>query len=139
MYTAKRRQGLGAEDNGDPLMRATHSQVSRQRPRSLHEGAQFEQEQRQSDLRDANESLVLAALGAQDLLAAAEEARRRQAELLALVADELSNPYAPIRVAAATLGFPGAESTLLPRVRVVIEKQAERLAGMVRAVLDQSS
>jgi nitrogen-specific signal transduction histidine kinase len=56
-----------------------------------------------------------------------------------LVADELSNPYAPIRVAAATLGFPGAESTLLPRVRVVIEKQAERLAGMVRAVLDQSS
>ena len=71
------------------------------------------------------------------LLAAAEEARRRQAELLAMVAKELSDPFAPIRLAASTLGIPGAEAALLPRVQLVIEEQAERLARMVRETLEQ--
>jgi diguanylate cyclase (GGDEF)-like protein len=111
--------------------------TSRQRPRSLQEAAHYEQEQRQRDLREANESLILAALGSQELLAAAEDVKRRQAELLALVANELSDPFAPIRVAASTLGIPGVQASLLPRVRQVIEEQAERLARMVRGVLEQ--
>ncbi len=141
MYLAKKQAPEQAALDREPApARATLSatpQESRQRPRFAHEPGQLEQEQRQRDLRDANESLILAALGAQGLLAAAEEARRRQAELLAMVADELSDPYAPIRLAASTLGIPGAEATLLPRVQVVIEEQAERLARMVREVLGQ--
>lgn len=94
-----------------------------------------EYEARHEQLRDVNENLVLAALGAQELLAAAEETKRRQAELLALVADELSNPFAPIRLAAATLGMQGADTTLLPRVQAVIDQQADKILGMVADVL----
>jgi diguanylate cyclase (GGDEF)-like protein len=140
MYVAKKQALEGSALPREPSpVRATPAatpQESRQRPRSEHQPGQLEQAQRERDLRDANESLILAALGAQDLLAAAEEVRRRQTELLAMVADELSDPYAPIRLAASTLGIPGAEATLLPRVQVVIEEQAERLARMVREVLE---
>jgi len=143
MYLAKKqaREGTALLREPSPVSAtpATTPQESRQRPRSAQEPGQLEQAQRQRDLRDANESLILAALGAQDLLAAAEEARRRQAELLAMVANELSDPYAPIRLAASTLGIPGAEATLLPRIQVVIEEQAERLARMVREVLEQQN
>lgn len=66
---------------------------------------QFEQELMQSDFRDANESLILTALGAQDLLAAADEARRRQTQLLAMAANELSDFDTPIRLAASTFGI----------------------------------
>ena len=95
-----------------------------------------EHEQRHEQLREANEQLVLATLGAQELLAAAEEARRRQSELLAMVANELSNPFAPIRLAAATLGLPGAEKTLLHRVQAIIEQQVDKMARLVSELLD---
>lgn len=141
MYQGKKRELQGAGLLRDPShVHATPpatSPESRQRPRSEHDVAHFEQAQRHRDLLDANESLILAALGSQDLLAAAEETRRRQAELLALVANELSDPYAPIRLAASTLGVAGAEAALLPRVQLVIEEQADRLARMVKAVLEQ--
>jgi diguanylate cyclase len=148
MYLAKRKQiGAVAPHHKAPGLRAapvpnsSSSPEPRQRPRSQQEAAHFEQmqeqAQKQQDLREANESLILAALGAQDLLAAAEEARRRQAALLALVADELSDPFAPIRLAASTLGIAGAEASLLPRVQLVIEQQADRLARQVRQVLEQ--
>lgn len=47
----------------------------------------------------------------------------------------MSNPQAPIRLATSTLGIPGAEATLLPRVQMVIEEQTERLARIVKEVL----
>lgn len=141
MYVAKKQELARAQSLREIASeRATPSAPSQgppQRPRSLHEAAHFEQDQRQRDLREANESLILAALGAQELLAAAQEVRHRQTELLAMVANELSNPYAPIRLAASTLGIPGAEATLLPRVQGVIEEQTERLARMVRDLLEQ--
>jgi diguanylate cyclase len=143
MYQGKKRALEGARLLRDPsLVHATPPATppeSRQRPRSEHDAAHFEQAQRHRDLREANESLILAALGSQDLLAAAEETRRRQAELLALVANELSDPFAPIRLAASTLGVAGAEAELLPRVQLVIEEQADRLARMVNAVLEHQS
>ncbi len=141
MYLAKKQEPGGAVfHRNQPLAQASLSALpveSRPRPMSQHELGLVEQEQRQRNLRDANESLVLAALGAQELLAAAQEMRRRQSELLAMVADELSNPFAPIRLAAATLGIPGAEATLLPRVQAVIEEQADKMARMVRQVLER--
>jgi diguanylate cyclase len=143
MYRAKKRELHDAALPGDPSLVPTIPSAelpeSRQRPRSEHDAAHLEQAQRHRDLREANESLILAALGSQDLLAAAEETRRRQAELLAMVARELSDPHAPIRVAASTLGMTGAEATLLPHVQRVIEEQADRLARMVKAVLEQQA
>lgn len=143
MYVTKKRELEAAPLQRDPsLLRPPPSATpheSRQRLESRHEAGHFEHENRQRDLREANESLILAALGAQDLLAAAEEARRQQALLLAMIANELSDPYAPIRLAASTLGIPGAEAALLPRVKLVIEEQAERLARMVRGVLEQQA
>jgi diguanylate cyclase len=141
MYAAKKLRPVeGSADRETPIRRAAlqvRARESFQRPRASQEAAHAEQEQTQRNLRDANESLILAALGAQDLLAAAEEVRRRQTELLSRVAKELSDPYAPIRLAASTLGIAGAEATLLPRVQAVIEEQAEKLVRMVRGVLDQ--
>ncbi|MEP6873746.1 MAG: diguanylate cyclase [Burkholderiales bacterium] len=102
-----------------------------------HESVVTEQDRRHQQLREANEKLVLAALGAQELLAAAEEARRRQSQLLAIVAEELGNPLAPIRLAASTLGIPGAEATLLPRVQAAIEEQTDRMLRMVSQALEQ--
>jgi diguanylate cyclase (GGDEF)-like protein len=105
---------------------------------TVHEVAIAAHERHHEQLREVNENLVLAALGAQELLAAAEEVKRRQAELLALVARELGSPYAPIRLAASTLGLEGAESALLTRVRGVIEAQAEKLSRQVHDLLDAS-
>jgi diguanylate cyclase len=139
MYAAK-KQAMAAAGLAPALVFAPPSATAHEplaRPRSQHEALHLEQEQRHQDLRDANQSLVMAALGAQGLLAAAEEARARQAELLAMVANELSNPFAPIRLAASTLGIAGAEAALLPRVQQVIEEQAEKLARMVRDALKQ--
>ncbi|MDP9902598.1 GGDEF domain-containing protein [Variovorax ginsengisoli] len=88
-----------------------------------------------AQLREANEALVLAALGAQELLAAAEDTRRRQADLRAMLAKELSDPFAPIRLAVTTLGMSGAEVALLALVQEVVEKQARKLVRMVNEVL----
>jgi signal transduction histidine kinase len=141
MYLAKKQELGGAaphrEASAERATLSARTHESRQHPSSRHHAGQLEQGQRQRDLLDANERLVLAALGARDLLAAAQETRRRQTELLAMVESELSDPYAPIRLAASTLGIPGAEAALLPRVQAVIEEQSERLAQMVRQVLEQ--
>lgn len=142
MYAAKKQGRRGAVPGRAPppapgMALPPEPRDPRQRALSRHGPSISGEEQRNANLREANESLILAALGAQDLLAAAEEARRRQAELLSMVANELSDPHAPIRVAASTLGIPGAEAALLPRVQLVIEEQAERLARMVRGVLEQ--
>lgn len=139
MYLAKKRNlGEAVLHRTPPPVSPTLLAISAESGQlSPRQAAYFAHEERQRDLRDANESLILAALGAQDLLASAERVRRRQAELLAMVANELSDPYAPIRLAASTLGIPGAEAALLPRVQLVIEEQTERLARMVRDVLEQ--
>jgi diguanylate cyclase (GGDEF)-like protein len=143
MYLAKVQTAAGSKVHrarpvGQPDWPA-QSAESRRRPLTPHELAMAEHEQRHENLREANESLVLAALGAQELLAAAEEVRVRQSELLAMVARELSDPFAPIRLAAATLGIPGAEAALLPKIQAVIEAQADKLAQMVKTALDQQS
>ena len=98
--------------------------------------AQAAQEQRNAALREANERLVLAALGAQQLQAAAERARARQAELMGLVAQELSHPLAPVRLATAMLGRTRSDEPLLPRVQSIIEQQAQHISHLVGAAQD---
>jgi diguanylate cyclase (GGDEF)-like protein len=94
------------------------------------------QEHRNAELREANEQLVLAALGAQELQAAAERARARQTELMGLVAQELNHPLAPVRLATAMLGRTHSDEPLLPRVQSIIEQQAQHMSGLVRAAQD---
>jgi len=89
-----------------------------------------------AELQEANEQLVLAALSAQQLLAAAEVARLQQTELLALVAHELRNPLTPIRTAAALMGRVKSEE--LPRVQAMIERQVAHMARLVSDLLDIS-
>ena len=45
--------------------------------------------------------------------------------------NELSNPFTPIRLAAATLGRPDAGMTLLPRVQAIIEQQVDKMSRLV--------
>ena len=96
------------------------------------------QVRRHAQLREANEQLVLAALSAQELRNAAERAKRLQAEFMDAVADELSNPLAPIRIATTMLGRARKDEPLLPRVQAIVEEQAVRIARLVDRRLDGS-
>ena len=141
MYLAKKQESGGFVFHTDQAPGQAHvpAEFSRSPHQRLtpHELTTAEDDKRHDQLREANEQLVLAALGARELMAAAEEARRRQSEMLAMVANELSNPFAPIRLAAATLGLPGTEKTLLPRVQAIIEQQVDKLSRLVSELLDQ--
>jgi signal transduction histidine kinase len=96
-------------------------------------------ERRHAQMREANERLVLGALTAQELLAAAERAQARQAELLASVAEELRNPLAPIRITSAMLGHLKTEEKLLPRVQAIVEQQLSRMSRLVGHLVDASA
>ncbi len=91
---------------------------------------------REGRMQEANENLLLAALGAQELQSAAELAQDDQSTLLALVAHELRNPLTPIRMAAALIDRAGADE--LPRLRAVIEWQVDHVARLVGDLLDLS-
>lgn len=93
-------------------------------------------EPRQAELQDVNTQLVLAALSAQELQAAAETAQRRQTEFLAVVAHELRNPLAPIRIAATLLGRVRTDGPLLPRAQAIIERQVEHMSYLINDLLD---
>jgi len=103
-----------------------------------HNTAIAEHERGHLQLQEANEKLVLAALDAQDLQAAAEQAQRRQTEFLAVLAHELRNPLAPIRSAAALLGRVNPEEPLLARVQGVIERQVVHISRLVGDLMDVS-
>jgi len=103
---------------------------------SDYEAALVENDRRHSLLREANEQLLLAALGAQALQAAAEQAQRQQTHFLAVLAHELRNPLAPIRTAAALLPRVGSEE--LPRMQAIIERQVAHMARLVGDLLDVS-
>jgi diguanylate cyclase (GGDEF)-like protein len=94
--------------------------------------------QRHAQLQEVNESLVLAALSAQELQAAAEQTQARQMEALAVVAHELRSPLGPIRNAVALLGRTRADEQTLHRVQDVIERQLAHLTRLVGDLLDVS-
>ena len=100
---------------------------------SSYEQALASHERRHTQLQDANEQLVLAALGAQQLQAAAERAQQRQADFMAAVAEELGSPFTPIRLAAAMLGRAPGDDVLLPRVQAMVAQQTARMSRLVAA------
>ncbi|WP_426287819.1 sensor histidine kinase [Luteibacter sp. E-22] len=95
-----------------------------------------EREHHYEQLRDANEKLVLAALDAHRLLDAAELARVRHADFLAVLAHELRTPLTPIRVAASMLDEARMED--LPRMKAVIERQVLHITRLLVDVLEVS-
>jgi diguanylate cyclase len=104
-----------------------------------HEQTSVRHERRRAQLQEANEQLVLAALGAQELQAAAERAQQRQADFITAVTQELDNPFAPIRLATAMLGRRSTDEPLLPRVQALIEQQVQQMAKLVDAASQRPS
>jgi signal transduction histidine kinase len=96
-------------------------------------------ESRYSELRQANEHLVIATLAAKELSEAAALAHQRQDEFLAMLAHELRNPLAPIRSAVALLArLDAAAAPTLPVIRAVIQRQVEHMARLLDDLLDVS-
>ncbi|MDP9082562.1 MAG: diguanylate cyclase [Pseudomonadota bacterium] len=142
MYRAKRSGGGGfafygnvSTDNGqgEPrILPALHY------PLNHYRAALAEQARRHAQLREANEQLVLAALDAQKLRDAAEQAQRRQADFLAVLAHELRNPLVPMQQVAALLHQARLDGSLLPRIQGVIERQVAQMSRLVSDLLDVS-
>jgi len=142
MYDAKHR-GLGnfafhGEAPADAQSVASRPLPTPQTSVTPYEVALAEYERRHTELREANERLVMAALNAQELKEAAEQAQRRQAEFLALVAQELRNPMAPIRIATAMLGRADADEPLLRRLQGIVEPHVAEISRFVSDLLEVS-
>lgn len=98
-------------------------------------GIRADLERRNADLGEANERLLVAALTALEMQSAAEEVRHRQAAFLATVAEEMRNPAAPIRIAAAMLGRAPVCAPLLPRVQGIVERQLGQMSRLLASLV----
>ncbi|MGZ3239499.1 MAG: hybrid sensor histidine kinase/response regulator [Burkholderiaceae bacterium] len=89
-------------------------------------------------LREANQNLVIAAFGAQDMQANAEAANRRQDEFLTMLAHELRNPLASVVMAAGLLEKIEHVHPALPKLHGIIGRQASHITNLVDDLLDAS-
>jgi len=106
---------------------------------SLLQASVAAEETRFSDLREANEQLVMAVLSAQELEALAQEAHRQQIKFMAMVAHELRNPLTPIRVAASLLIDRNVdEEPSLARLQMIIDGQVTHMSRLISDLLDGS-
>jgi diguanylate cyclase (GGDEF)-like protein len=142
MYRAKWR-GLGSyafqgEAAGSERSLELRTLESLRQPLVDHQSAAAESERRNALLQEANTQLLLAALTAQQLKDAAEQAQHRQTVFLGVLAHELRNPLVPIRNAAAILGRIPAEGPLLGKVQGIIERQVQTMSRLVEDLLDVS-
>jgi signal transduction histidine kinase len=142
MYTTKRQRAGGVAFHGTAPVAGPglHVQPGAAKHQAARKGAGVaaDAERRLVDLREANEHLVLAALTARELQTAAERARQRHTAFLAAVADELRNPMAPIRIAAAMLGGLSSDERLLPRVQDIVEQQLTQMSRLLGELVDAS-
>lgn len=94
-------------------------------------------EAQNQDLLQANAKLVMATLAAQELREAAQLARRRQEEFLAMLAHELRNPLAPI--SAAVDVFARLDGKPVPaKIVDIVRRQIRHLVRLVDDLLDVS-
>ncbi|WP_143167624.1 hybrid sensor histidine kinase/response regulator [Massilia sp. CF038] len=91
-----------------------------------------------SQLRAANQHLVLAAVRSQVSHEAAEARNRQQNEFLAMLAHELRNPLAPISAAAQLLKMPGVDARSVQKSSEVIARQVKHMTELVDDLLDVS-
>jgi two-component system, sensor histidine kinase len=91
-----------------------------------------------TQMREANQNLVIASLRAQDLQDQAEAVIQRQKEFLAMLAHELRNPLAPIAMAAGMLEKVSAAHPKLPYIQQVIARQVTHITRLLEDLLDAS-
>ncbi|QIE29685.1 sensor histidine kinase KdpD [Caballeronia sp. SBC2] len=105
---------------------------------ALREAAQEKNalEELVTQLRDANQNLVIATLNAQSLQDEAEVMNRKQQEYLSMLAHELRNPLAPITTASTMLGKISGASPQLLRLQQIISRQAVHMARLLDDLLD---
>jgi diguanylate cyclase (GGDEF)-like protein len=142
MYRAKWR-GLGSyafqgETGTSERSLELRTLESLRQPLVDHQSAVAEAERRNALLQEANTQLLLAAVSAQELKEAAEQAQRRQTDFLAVLAHELRNPLTPLRNAAAILGRIPTEGPMLSKVQGIIERQVQNMSRLVEDLLDVS-
>jgi len=89
-----------------------------------------------TQLRDANQNLVIATLDAQTLQDEAEAVNRKQQEYLSMLAHELRNPLGPITTASTMLGKISDASPQLLRLQQIISRQAVHMARLLDDLLD---
>ena len=128
---------LGEQSGSEPTQ-APRTLGAPRKPVAQRYTALAEQVEHQADVQEANTELLVAALGARQLLEAAERARRQQAVFLGMLAHELRNPLAPLRNAAALLSRIHGAEPLLERVRAIIERQLSTMSRLVGDLLDLS-
>ncbi|HWI77760.1 MAG TPA: diguanylate cyclase, partial [Ramlibacter sp.] len=142
MYRAKWRGLASFAFRGEPATRERSLELrtleSLRNPLTRHEMALAEHQRHHALLQEANTQLVLAALSAQELQAAAENAQRRQTEFMGILAHELRHPLAPIRNAAAILGRIADGGPVLVKTQAVIERHVSQMSRMVGDLLDVS-
>ncbi len=97
-------------------------------------------EEQVTQLREANENLVMATVSAQSLRELAEATNRRQTEFLAMLAHELRNPLAPLSMSASLLqsigGASGPAAAQLGQVAGVVRRQVDQMARLLDDLLD---
>lgn len=96
------------------------------------DSAHAELEVHNTELRGANEMLVMATLTAQQLREAAQAASRRQEEFLAMLAHELRNPLAPLTNAVELLARLGTK----PVPEAIVDMIRRQVRHMVRLLDD---
>ena len=133
MYRAKQHRAGGFAFYTHPVGDSPVARVAR--VPSPHEQLVAEHERRHAQLVEANEQLVLAALGFEALRDAADGARQLRAGMLQAVVHELGDADAPVRLAAALSGLDSAHEALLPRAVAIVERQMEHMARTVGALL----
>src|SRR5450830_592892 len=89
-----------------------------------------------SVLKGANQNLLLATFGAENLRLQAESANRHQNEFLAMLAHELRNPLAPIGLASAMLGRLSSPSEQVLQIKSIIDRQVTQLSNLLDDLLD---
>ena len=143
MYETKRQRagGVALHATGavDAAALPAGPQLPRRHPTHRDTSDIDDCDRRLAQLRDANEKLVLAAIGAQELKEAADLAQQRQTAFMAAVIDELRNPMAPIHIASAMIGRVPAEVPLLPRVQGLVEQQMARMSQLVGHLIEAST
>ena len=91
-----------------------------------------------SQLREANQNLVISSLRAQELQDQAETAVVRQTEFLSMLAHELRNPLAPIAMAADLLKNASESHPELTHIHQVIARQVGSMKRLLEDLLDAS-
>ena len=106
--------------------------------KSFASNDQFASEIRISDLREANERLMLAALSSQELEELAQGAHRQQIQFMAMVAHELRSPLTPIRLATSLLLDRHSQDESTTRLKLIIDSQVSHMSRLIGDLLDGS-